>query len=489
VEYSLLDRNEKTHCQKATLQVKMGLVFNTVAWLIFGIILPFLYLKSKIGRVLTIDHAHGKDREGPTKRSYMLDHSKELATSPTASIKNLYDVLLYGARVYPESKHIFGSREFITTHKESKVIHKTVNGAEVEGKKEWSFLELGAYSWLTYRDVVQITTDIGAGLVKIGLKQKDIVTIFASTRQEWMLMAYGCYAQGITISTSYDNLGVDALVYSLNECETTTLFTQSDLFSVVEKIGNRVPTLKNIIYCGKVDQNILSQVKEAAQFQFLSLDELKALGHQHPVPFNPPTPEDLCCIMYTSGSTGNPKGVMLTHANMIASVAGGDANFSLIFDGTDESYLGYLPLAHVLEFLIENYCVFKGIKIGYGSPRTLTDAMVRNCKGDMRELGPTVFAGVPAVWETIKKGIMAKLEGLSPTKQAIFMGAVQLKQLLIRHAIPTALLDKLVFQTVLDQVGGRLKAGISGGAPIAAETQEFMTAVLCPIVQGYDFLI
>jgi long-chain acyl-CoA synthetase len=297
-------------------------------------------------------------------------------------------------------------------------------------------------------------------------------------------MAYSCYSQSLVITTAYDNLGVEALIFSLNEGEVTTLFTQGDLFSVVKKIGSQVASLKNIIYCGTVSEKELQDVKSTCGFDFYSMEELEQLGRQNPVPINAAKPEDLCCIMYTSGSTGNPKGVMLTHENMIASITGGVTLLGSLFSSEDV-YLGYLPLAHVLEFLIENCCIFKGVAIGYGSPRTLTDQSVRNCKGDIRELRPTVMAGVPMVWETIKKGIVEKLDHVSPSKRSLFYGAIELKKKLLVLGLPTTILDKVIFKKIAEGTGGRLRAAISGGAPIAPETQMFLTCALCPLVQGY----
>jgi long-chain acyl-CoA synthetase len=277
-----------------------------------------------------------------------------------------------------------------------------------------------------------------------------------------MMMALSCYSQKITIATAYDNLGMDALAFSLNECEICTLFTQQDLMDTVDAVGNSVPSLKNIIYSGEIKTERLNEIKaKLPHLNFYSIKEIEELGVKNPKPANPPMGNDMCCIMYTSGSTGNPKGVMLTHGNMVAAVAGGcklmDACFS-----KDQYYLGYLPLAHVLEFAFEVVCIFKGIAIGYGSPRTLTDASVRECKGDICELRPHFMAGVPAVWETIRKGVNSKLEKATPIQKRVFELAFQLKKLLLSTNLPSSFINKTIFKKISDNTGGRLEAIFSG---------------------------
>jgi long-subunit acyl-CoA synthetase (AMP-forming) len=150
----------------------------------------------------------------------------------------------------------------------------------------------------------------------------------------------------------------------------------------------------------------------------------------------------------------------------------------------DDTLLAYLPLAHVLAFTVEHVCLFWGVSLGYGSPRTLTDASVRDCLGDIRELKPSLMVGVPAVWETIRKGVLAKVHAESPTTQKMFNAAFKTKLWLMNKGLPTKFLD-VVFNKIKQQTGGRLRFALSGGAPISKETQEFLSVTLCPILQGY----
>ncbi|CAG8676465.1 7464_t:CDS:2, partial [Cetraspora pellucida] len=151
----------------------------------------------------------------------------------------------------------------------------------------------------------------------------------------------------------------------------------------------------------------------------------------------------------------------------------------------EDSLITYLPLAHVLEFTVEHVCIWWGITLGYGNIRTLTDASVRNCAGDIREFKPTLMVGVPAVWESIRKGVLSKVNASSPTVQRIFNAAYKAKGWLLNKELPTKPLDVMVFNKIRQQTGGRLRLALSGGAPLSKETQEFLTIALCPVLQGY----
>jgi long-chain acyl-CoA synthetase len=146
----------------------------------------------------------------------------------------------------------------------------------------------------------------------------------------------------------------------------------------------------------------------------------------------------------------------------------------------------YLPLAHILEFVFENAVLFWGGTMGFGNPRTLSDANVRNCKGDIREFRPTVMVGVPSVWESVKKGIITKVNSGSAVTKNLFWGAMATKSFLLANGLPgTGVLDAVVFSKVRDATGGRLRVCFNGGGPISKDTQRFISMAITPMISGY----
>ena len=124
--------------------------------------------------------------------------------------------------------------------------------------------------------------------------------------------------------------------------------------------------------------------------------------------------------------------------------------------------------------------------MGYGNPKTLSDSSVKNCKGDIREFKPTVLVGVPAVWESVKKGIVAKVNSGSPVVKNLFWGAMWAKTNLMQHGLPGAgVLDAVVFKKVREATGGRLRICLNGGGPVSKDTQNFISMAITPMINGY----
>jgi len=151
-----------------------------------------------------------------------------------------------------------------------------------------------------------------------------------------------------------------------------------------------------------------------------------------------------------------------------------------------EVILAYLPLAHIFELVLENLLIFVGGTLGYGNPRTLSDTSVKNCAGDMRELRPTVMVGVPQIWETVRKGVVGKVEQGSPVVRALFWGAFNYKTFMSARGLPAAgILDGIVFKKVRELTGGRLRFIMNGASGVADTTKHFLSMVLAPMLTGY----
>jgi long-chain acyl-CoA synthetase len=124
--------------------------------------------------------------------------------------------------------------------------------------------------------------------------------------------------------------------------------------------------------------------------------------------------------------------------------------------------------------------------MGYGNPKTLSDASVKNCAGDIREFKPSVLIGVPAVWESIKKGVIAKVSAGSPIVRNMFWGGFSLKQTLLSSGLPgTGVIDAVVFKKVREATGGRLRICLNAGGAVSEETQKFISMAITPMINGY----
>ena len=301
-------------------------------------------------------------------------------------------------------------------------------------------------------------------------------------------MSHGAVSQSIPITTAYDSLGEEGLKHSLVQTRAKAIFCDPQLLPTVSNVLREAKDIKFVFYNTNVEvkQEHIDKIKNAYDYvTVLSFEELRQLGENNPVDPVPPEPDDLCCIMYTSGSTGTPKGVPLKHSAVLASIAGVTTIVGQ-YIGPGDKFLTYLPQAHILEFLFENACLYWGGAMGYGNPRTLSDASVRNCKGDIRELRPTILVGVPAVWESVKKGIIAKVNQGSIVVKNLFWSALAAKSFLMSSGLPgTAILDAVVFKKIKDATGGQLRVCMNGGGPIARDTQRFISMAITPMIGGY----
>lgn len=427
--------------------------------------------------------------EGETKPFRHIKAKDGLINTLDPKIETVYDIFTTSARRHGD-KAAIGTRKLIKTHVEKKKVPKIVDGVKKEVEKEWTYFELSPYNFMTYKEYEARALAVGAGLKKLGLTKGDRVHIFATTSANWQCLAHGCASQSITIATAYDTLASDAVEYSLTQTAAKAMYTDPHLFKMASKPLQNAKDVKFLFYNDSTnlpisDEELAAFKKSHSHLTILSYTELVQLGEENPIPAEPPTGTDLCCIMYTSGSSGTPKGVPITHEALVAGITGLYSNVAEAVSHR-EVILAYLPLAHILEMAVENLVIFIGGTLGYGSPRTLSDASTKNCAGDMRELAPTILVGVPQIWETIRKGIEGRVNTGSAITKNIFWGAYNLKSMMVSMGLPgTGILDAVVFNKVRQMTGGRLRFLFNGGSGISEGTLSFASLVLAPMITGY----
>ncbi|KAL9608118.1 MAG: hypothetical protein Q9167_007025 [Letrouitia subvulpina] len=414
-----------------------------------------------------------------------------LILQPSPSIRTVYDILRHSAQKYNTSPAL-GSRKLIRTYDEvSKGTQQHAEGKAETVEKTWTYYEMGPYHFLTFKEYEEIALKCGSGLRKLGMEKGDRLHLFAGTTPCWLAMAHGAASQSLPIVTAYDTLGETGLQHSLCQTHAKTIFTEPLLLPSLINPLKAAMDIQYVIYNdtdgAKVLPENVEKLKEShPRLTVLSFSKLQAIGNGNPYEPVPPDADDLCCIMYTSGSTGAPKGVLLKHKNVVAAVAGADAIVGKYIGPTDR-LLAYLPLAHIFEFMFENASLFWGCTMGYGSPKTLSDRFVRSCAGDIREFRPTVMVGVPSVWETVKKGILSQISSSNVVARGLFWAALALKEKLLDAGLHAGVdwVDWLVFSKIKAATGGKLRICMNGGGPVAKGTQRFISTVVTPMIGGY----
>ncbi|KAM7260135.1 hypothetical protein ACFE04_015876 [Oxalis oulophora] len=336
---------------------------------------------------------------------------------------------------------------------------------------------VGEYKWKTFGEAGTARTELGSGLINNGIPEGSSVGLYFINRPEWMIVDHACSAFSFISVPLYDTLGPDAVKYIVNHANVQAIFCVPQTLNALLSCLSEIPNVRLIVVVGGIDDQI-SLLPSTSQTKIITYSKLLSQGRSSLQPFRPPKPDDIATICYTSGTTGTPKGAVLTHGNFIASVAG--ATLVTEFYPSDV-YISYLPLAHIYERANQVMNVTYGVAVGFyqGDNLKLMD--------DMAVLRPTIFCSVPRLYNRIYASIVNAVKQSGGLKERLFNAAYNAKkQALLTGKNPSPMWDRLVFNKIKEKLGGRVRMICSGASPLSPDVMDFLK--ICfggQVTEGY----
>jgi long-chain acyl-CoA synthetase len=345
-------------------------------------------------------------------------------------------------------------------------------------------------NWLSSKEFFEQIRDASLGFRALGVGEGDRVAIIAESRPEWLVTDLGILTAGAVTVPIYPTLSAAQAKYILQDSGArAAIVSTRDQLEKIQAIRHELPQLGAVI--------LLDGWTAADSPSVMSFAGLLERGHQRMTgewgagkEFRDHARlvqhDALATIIYTSGTTGEPKGVMLTHGNLVSNMKAGAEVLQL---SLDDVALSFLPLSHGFERMVTYIYLFSGVTLAFAES---LDTIAR----DIRTVRPTLMTGVPRVFEKLHNRIMEKGLAEPGVKAAIFRWAIGAGQAR-GHAelrgeregmigrLRAALADRLVFAKIRENLGDRIRYLVSGSAPLAASIAEFFHGVGLPIIEGY----
>jgi len=344
----------------------------------------------------------------------------------------------------------------------------------------------GAWHAISSTEMISRAENIALGIYSLGIRKGDRIALLAANSPEWTLTDAGCQFAGTIDVPIYTTLAPNAVEYIIKDSGAKVFFLQNK--EAFENIKEILPN------CSSIEKLVFFDFGGVESANALSLEELEAKG-AHLKAEKPNLiielrdavePNDIATLIYTSGTTGEPKGVMLTHANLISNTINVGREFT--FARTDKP-LSVLPLSHVFERSGMYVYILNGTAVHYAES-------IEKAADNLREVAPTIFVGVPRIFEKVYARAKVKAAEESQVKEMIFDWAIEVgkdyayrtefrqpipRLLAVKHNIA----DRLVFSKLREFFGGKLRSCIAGGAALSDDICLIFNGAGISIMQGY----
>ncbi|MDA9782871.1 long-chain fatty acid--CoA ligase [Vicingaceae bacterium] len=333
----------------------------------------------------------------------------------------------------------------------------------------------GKWVPISTQSMIEQAEELASGLIELGLQAGDKVGIIANNRSEWLITDLGILIAGMINVPIYPTITEEDYEYILNNAEVKICFvSDEDLFKKVSSVKAKVSSLERLYSYNNVSAcDHWTAVKELGRGK--NIEKIKEIRSSV-------KEDDLATLIYTSGTTGRPKGVMLTHKNLVSNSLASRKRLPLV---SDSKSLSFLPLCHVYERMISYLYFYTGTSIYYAeSLETIGD--------NLREVKPDVFTAVPRLLEKVYDKIVAKGTELTGIKRALFFWALGLGQKYELNGANGAfyefqlkLANKIIFNKWREALGGNAKAVASGAAALQPRLARVFLAAQIPVMEGY----
>ncbi|HET9481590.1 MAG TPA: AMP-binding protein, partial [Candidatus Polarisedimenticolia bacterium] len=334
------------------------------------------------------------------------------------------------------------------------------------------------------RTVQERVSRFAAGLIALGLKKGDRVLLLCENRPEWAIADYATLFAGGILVPVYTSLTVEQLRYILENSGARIAIASSQ--TLLDRLVQASPDLPNLSQIVVIDEDAAAQdVMHFESVAAMGADLLRDTPDAWRAAAARLRQDDVATIIYTSGTTGPPKGVMLTHRNLVSNVA--SLRSVLDFTGSDTA-LSFLPLCHITQRLADYIFFASGMRIVYVGIEDIGAALAG--------VRPTTFPGVPRVFEKARDSILARGAASSAPVRGLFRWSLKVGRemaqrridrrpagawLRLRHAAA----DRLVLSRIRRGLGGRLRYAVCGGAPLNPEVMKFFLSIGVPVLEGY----